>query len=129
MERVLALPYRTAFENKALEVFNSKEVFKAGTVFLGFGVPNVYISKVLDDGAVTLRAKSLWQAPTSAATSKGNVQKGIQIVPMLNPEQIVEIESAISKVINGTGISCARICTDVCSIFYRLRRSAKPDSR
>jgi hypothetical protein len=104
VEQILRLPRKTSWANGKLEVYYAHEVFQSGTVFLGFGVPNVYLAKVIDNGVLTLRAKSLWQKPTAADETGGNVQKGVHIVPLLSGEQIKHIEVVVQDFLGETGM-------------------------
>jgi hypothetical protein len=68
-------------------------IFKPGTVFLGFGLPNVYTARITENNEVfKFDVKSFHRAPSTIKKSQGIVQSGIFIVLKNAPE------SALSRV-------------------------------
>lgn len=64
-------------------------ILKQGSVFLGFGLPNVFIGMVTEKGQLNVAAKSLYRGPTQIHESDGRVQSGIFLVPKKLPPALV----------------------------------------
>ena len=71
----------TAKSNPALRVIDATKVFRPGTVFLGFGIPNVFLGMVRDNDAANVAAQSAWRAPVKMRENHRTVQSGFFIVP------------------------------------------------
>jgi len=72
---------RRAKSQPDLKVFSLEQVFARPKAFLGFGLPNVYLSIPRADGGVEkIDAKSLKRADTKVVDTKGRVQSGLLVV-------------------------------------------------
>lgn len=89
---------------------DASRAFKPGTVFFGFGLPNVYLGRVVDDGKFEkFDAKSLMRAESQITETDGRTQSGVFLVPKnLAPEAIEKIEQIATENVGTRKVTCAR---------------------
>src|SRR5271170_415690 len=67
-----------AVNNVGLLTVAADEIFTPGTIFMGMGIPNVYLAHVIGPKSVkVVAAKSLYREETKVVESGGRVQSGI----------------------------------------------------
>lgn len=97
-----------AINYPGIKTIDAKQIFKPGTVFLGFGLPNVYSARVTDTGVRKFDVKSLHRAESTIAESDGRVQSGILIVPKnISKESIENVAIEANKRVGKTYSTCA----------------------
>lgn len=87
------------------KLFNNKN-----EIFLGFGVPNVYLTvpKASGDGYVKFAAFMLWRQCSAIIDTKGRVQSGF-LIRFRNPSQymLASLRQAMLQQSNSRHVSCA----------------------
>jgi len=98
-----------------IQVIEANKIFKPGTFYIGFGLPNVYLAEVTDSGDFRkVDAKSLKRAPTKIVTTDGRAQSGFLLVPTSIPETLREALYRAAKAEEGESrITCARTSSEI----------------
>jgi len=99
-----------AIREAGLKAIRANQIFKAGTFFFGFGLPNVYLAKVDENGDVfKVDAKSVRRQEMKIVDTHGKVQSGILLVPTnLDQEVIATIEKIAKKYEGSMDWTCVR---------------------
>mmetsp|Transcript_15654 Transcript_15654/g.44404 ORF Transcript_15654/g.44404 Transcript_15654/m.44404 type:complete len:560 (+) Transcript_15654:79-1758(+) len=83
-----------------LKTIRADQLFTPGSVFFGFGLPNVYTAHCYGpEDCRIVAAKSLYRAEMCVRQTKGRVQSGVFFVPLNLPEEIINKvqERALSR--------------------------------
>ena len=108
------LPQHEAVSSPGLKVVNMTGVFASGTCFLGFGLPNVFLADVRDEGIFKVDAKSCNRAPMQVVETRGRVQSGYFFVPIgLAPEAVERARQRAREREGSSDITCVRTNTSV----------------
>lgn len=101
-----------------LKVFPLSSVMNAGTVVLGFGVPNVFLAQVVGKNEVLkVNAKSLKRADTFIEKTNGIVQSGFFLVAKnLGPEIIDEIKNKALEREGTRNLTCVNANAQILSM-------------
>lgn len=92
-----------------IQTIKINQIFKPGTVFLGFGLPNVFVARINEQGEfVKFDAKSMWRKKsTITSTTRGVSQSGIFFVLHdLSKEQVQNIVDFAHANIGKKDITC-----------------------
>ncbi len=103
-----------AIHYPGLKTINAAEIFKVGTVFLGFGMPNVYMARIVldENGEPALKkfdVKSLHRAESTIVESNGTAQSGYFIVlKNMTEEAVKRVVVAVKERKGHTFPTCAQ---------------------
>ena len=91
-----------------LKVVRGGQIFAPGTVFLGFGLPNVFLAEVHDNTDILkVDAKSFRRGPTTLVHTH-RVQSGFFVVPTdLPDEAVAELREAAQELQGSYHTTCA----------------------
>lgn len=92
---------RVATSAPDLKIFRLRDIFEEGSVFIGFGRPNVFIGMPRPNGGFEkFDAKSLKRADSAIVNTRGWAQSGLLLLLSLTDEQKLRIQQAAQ---NETG--------------------------
>lgn len=96
--------------HEGLHLVPVAEVFARGnTVFLGFGVPNVFLAVPGTDGWEKFAATMFWRQRSFVADTRGRVQGGIFVeLRDLSADAASELRTAMNELQGRRSITCAR---------------------
>ena len=97
-----------AISYPGINVVNATDLFDNSVVFMGFGVPNVYVARITQDNTVRkFDAKSLYREASKISETPGKVQSGFFIVLKdLTKEQIADIVSKSHQHCGKKEVTC-----------------------
>ncbi len=95
-----------------LKTIMASHLFKADTLAINFGCPNVatFINKAQEDRSIEtfkVDAKSAYREPMAYHATHGKIQSGVFLVPTNLPHEVLErFEEAAQKLQNSRDITC-----------------------
>ena len=99
-----------------LMTIDANQVFRPGSVFFGFGLPNVYMALVGDNKTAKVDAKSLYRDATKITENNGRVQSGFFIVPRdLSHDAVTAVVRAAHEAQGCRNITCVLTNTQILS--------------
>lgn len=97
-------------DHEGLSLLPVEEVFSdSEALFLGFGIPNVYLAVPGEQGWEKYAATMFWRQPSFVADTKGRVQGGMLVeLRQLAPEAVGELREVMHSHAGRRAITCAR---------------------
>jgi len=98
---------RVASSSPDLKVFRLRDVFSEGSVFLGFGRPNVFLGLPrVNGGFDKFDAKSLKRAKSTVINTRGWAQSGLLILLNCTNQQIEQLKNAAKAYTDTKSWTC-----------------------
>ena len=123
VEQLDTIPAVKAIKRNRIYTVQLHRLFQQGTVILGFGMPNVFLAKVLEtdgtaggDPVARFDARSLGRKESEIITNKnGNEQGGFYIVPNLTEAEVKQVEEVARREVGGVYRTC---CLAISTILH-----------